>query len=85
VAVQDAEEAGLGVNPAKSVILVRCLHCRHEGILDDAALARFGVNSSAPIASFVKRLRCTSCGSASVMVSRIFETQARTRRTQRRA
>jgi hypothetical protein len=52
------------------VVLVRCLHCRHEGILDDAALARFGVEPNAPIASFVKRLRCTSCGSSSVMVSR---------------
>jgi hypothetical protein len=73
------------VKPAKSVILVRCLHCRHEGILDDAALARFGVNSTAPIASFVKRLRCTKCGSASVMVSRIFETEASARRAQQRA
>jgi hypothetical protein len=73
------------VKPAKSVILVRCLYCRHEGILDDAALARFGVNSTAPIASFVKRLRCTNCGSASVMVSRIFESEASVRRAQRRA
>jgi hypothetical protein len=75
----------LAVKPAKSVILVRCLHCRHEGILDDAALARFGVNSTAPIASFVKRLRCTSCGSASVMASRIFESGAGARRMPRRA
>jgi hypothetical protein len=75
----------LVAKPAKSVTLVRCLHCRHEGILDDAALARFGVNWTAPIASFVKRLRCTNCGSASVMVSRILETEARARRAQRRA
>jgi hypothetical protein len=68
------------VKPAKSVVLVRCLHCRHEGILDDAALARFGVSSTAPIASFVKRLRCTSCGSASVMVNRIFESDTNARR-----
>ena len=66
--------------PAKLVILVRCLRCRHEGILDDAALAGFGVNSTAPIASFVKRLRCTSCGSASVMVSRIFASDTSARR-----
>jgi len=72
------------VEPAKSVILVRCLHCRHEGILDDAALARFGVNANAPIASFVKRLRCTSCGSASVMASRIFESNATARPAKRR-
>jgi hypothetical protein len=67
------------------VILLRCLSCRHEGILDDAALARFGANSTAPIASFVKRLRCTKCGSASVVANRIFETEARARRAQRRA
>jgi hypothetical protein len=73
------------MKPAKSVILVRCLHCGHEGVLDDAALARFGVNSTAPIASFVKRLRCTSCGSASVMASRIFESGAGARRMPRRA
>ncbi len=73
------------VKPAKLVLLARCLHCRHEGVLDDAALARFGVDSTAPIASFVKRLRCTNCGSASVMVSRIFDTEARARRAQRRA
>jgi hypothetical protein len=72
------------VKPSNSVILVRCLHCRHEGILDDTALARFGVNANAPIASFVKRLRCTSCGSASVMASRIFESDARARPARRR-
>lgn len=73
------------MQPAESVILVRCLHCHHEGILDDAALAHFGVNASAPIASFVKRLRCTGCGSASVMVSRICASEARARRARRRA
>lgn len=73
------------MKPAKSAIAVRCLHCRHEGILDAAALARFGVEPSAPIASFVKRLRCTQCGSASVMAKRTFETKARVRRAKRRA
>jgi ribosomal protein S27AE len=61
------------------VVLVRCLRCRHRGILSNQALARFGLKSDAPIAAFAKRLRCSKCGSGSVMASRVArnETAAR--------
>jgi len=51
-------------------ISVRCMSCRHRSTLDAAALKRFGLKPDAPIASFVKRLRCTKCGSGSVMAER---------------
>jgi len=68
---------------ATSVVLVSCLRCRHEAIFDVTALASFGVMPNAPIATFVQRLRCTKCGSASVMANRIFETEKRARRAKR--
>jgi ribosomal protein S27AE len=52
-------------------ISVRCMTCRHRSTLDAAALKRFGLKADAPIASFVKRLRCTKCGSGSVMAERV--------------
>jgi hypothetical protein len=51
-------------------ISVRCMSCRHRSTLDSAALKRFGLKPDAPIASFIKRLRCTKCGSGSVMAER---------------
>jgi hypothetical protein len=45
--------------------------CRHRSTLDAAALKRFGLKPDAPIASFIKRLRCTECGSGSVMAERV--------------
>jgi ribosomal protein S27AE len=41
--------------------------------------AGFGVKPEAPVASYVKRLRCSNCGSDSVMANRIAgkETAAR--------
>jgi hypothetical protein len=44
--------------------------CRHRRTIDAATLKRFGLKPDAPIASFIKRLRCTKCGSGSVMVER---------------
>src|SRR5215472_17238732 len=41
------------------VVVVRCLHCGHEGTLSQNALTRFGLNPDAPIAAYVKRLRCS--------------------------
>ena len=56
---------------AKSwVIVVRCLRCRHRGVIAEGDLPRFGVKPGAPVAQFVKRLRCRQCGSASVMAQR---------------
>jgi DNA-directed RNA polymerase subunit RPC12/RpoP len=52
------------------VVVVRCLHCGHEGTLSQNALTRFGLNPDAPIAAYVKRLRCSKCGSRSVMAKR---------------
>jgi hypothetical protein len=40
-------------------------------------LRSHGIKSDAPVASFVKRLRCTQCGSASVMARRIEPPKAR--------
>jgi hypothetical protein len=54
-----------------NVIVVRCLHCRHEASLSRSALIRFGLDPDAPISAFVKRLRCSKCGSGSVMAKRI--------------
>ena len=53
------------------VVQVQCLHCRHKSVLSDKELASFGVGPKAPIASFVKRLHCSSCGSGSVMANRV--------------
>jgi hypothetical protein len=47
------------------------MSCRHRSTLDAASLKRFGVMPDAPIASYIKRLRCTKCGSGSVMAERV--------------
>jgi hypothetical protein len=51
-------------------VLVRCLRCQHEGVVSRTEFGRFGLKPDAPIAAFVKRLRCSECGSASVMARR---------------
>jgi hypothetical protein len=56
---------------AGAPISVRCMSCRHRSTIGAATLARFGLKSDAPIASFVKRLRCSKCGSGNVMAQRI--------------
>lgn len=50
--------------------LVRCLSCRHRGVIAEADLARFGIKPGAPVAQFVRRLRCRQRGSGSVMAQR---------------
>jgi hypothetical protein len=52
------------------VITVRCLRCQHRGVIAEADLPRFGVKPGAPVARFVKRLRCRKCGSGSVIAQR---------------
>jgi hypothetical protein len=52
------------------VIVVRCLSCHHRGVIAESDLVRFGVKPGAPVAQFVKRLRCRKCGSGSVMAQR---------------
>ena len=54
----------------RGVVVVRCLHCGHEGNLSRTALVRFGLDPNAPIAAYVKRLCCSKCGSSSVMAKR---------------
>lgn len=65
---------------AELVVQVRCLVCRHKSILNDQALASFGIKPDAPIAAFVKRLRCRKCGSGSVIANRIAATESAARR-----
>jgi uncharacterized protein YlaI len=65
-----------------AAISVRCMKCNHRATIDAAALERLGLKPNAPIATFVKRLRCTKCGRGSVMAQR---TRATTEPTRRRA
>jgi hypothetical protein len=58
------------VKSPRWVIAVRCLSCRHRGVIAESDLPRFGIRPGAPVAQFVKRLRCRKCGSSSVMAQR---------------
>jgi hypothetical protein len=51
-------------------VTVECLSCRHVGVLTGAALSRRAITPSTPIAAFVKRLRCSKCGSRNVLATR---------------
>lgn len=80
---QPAEAAcgeALGMRQADLVVMVRCLHCAHKSILSNEALTRFGIKPDAPIAGFVKRLRCSRCGSGGIMASRVSSNEAAARR-----
>jgi hypothetical protein len=66
-------------------IVVRCLHCRHEAVLTTAELVAYGVKPDAPIAGFVRRLRCTHCGSGSVLAKRVARPEPRLLRRRRSA
>jgi hypothetical protein len=68
------------VKSAELVVHVRCLRCRHKSLLSNKDLADFGIPPEAPIASFVKRLRCRKCGSGSVLANRIDKNQLTARR-----
>jgi hypothetical protein len=68
------------VKAVELVVHVRCLHCRHKSLLSNKDLADFGIPPEAPIASFVKRLRCRKCGSGSVLANRIDRDQPAARR-----
>jgi hypothetical protein len=65
------------------VVQVRYMQCRHTRLLSDRDLIEFGIAKSAPIVAFAKRLRCTKCGSGSVMASRVAKTDCGARRTLR--
>jgi hypothetical protein len=67
----------------KMVELVVQVQCRHKSFLTQRELIEFGIVENAPIVAFVKRLRCTKCGSADVMASRVAKTDRGTRRTLR--
>jgi hypothetical protein len=58
------------VKSTRSVIVVRCLTCQHSGVIAEVDLVQFGIKPGAPVAQFVKRLRCRKCGSGSVMAQR---------------
>lgn len=57
-------------------IRVECLRCRHVGRVTGIDLARRGIRPGAPIASFIKRLRCRKCGSQSVRAERVVRKRA---------
>ena len=65
---------------ADLVVLVRCLHCGHKSILTERELGGCGLRPDAPIAAFVKRLRCSKCGSGSVMANRVARDERAARR-----
>jgi hypothetical protein len=54
-----------------NAVRVICLRCRHEGIVAERTLVLLGLKSNEPISAFVKRLRCSKCGSGSVMAKRL--------------
>ncbi len=58
------------VKSPRWVIAVRCLNCRHRGVIAEADLVRFGIRPGSPVAQFIKRLRCRKCGSGSVIAQR---------------
>jgi hypothetical protein len=74
-----------GAQAGGAAIVVRCLHCRHEAVLTAAELAAHGVKPDAPIAGFVRRLRCTHCGSGSVLAKRVARAEPRLPRQRRSA
>lgn len=55
---------------AEPAVTVECLSCRHVGVLTGAALSRLAITPGTPIAAFVKRLRCSKCGSRNVLATR---------------
>jgi hypothetical protein len=69
----------------RGVVVVRCLHCGREGSLSRTTLVRFGLDPNAPIAAYVKRLRCSKCGSSSVMAKRTTQPNTEQDRRKRRA
>jgi hypothetical protein len=68
-----------------AAIVVRCLHCRHEAVLSAADLVAHGVTPDSPIAGFVRRLKCSKCGSGSVLAKRIAEPEPKPARQRRSA
>ena len=62
------------------IVVVSCLRCRHRGVIEPAALERLGFAPDAPISSFIKRVRCSQCGSGSVMAKRSQRPEAPKRR-----
>ena len=59
-----------------SDVKVECLRCRHIGRIAERELIRRGIKPNAPIASFIKRLRCRKCGSQSVRAERLAQRKA---------
>jgi hypothetical protein len=68
-----------------AAITVRCLHCRHEGVLSAAELVAHGLKPDSPIAGFVRRLKCSKCGSGSVLAKRIAQPQPKSAQNRRSA
>ena len=52
------------------VIVVRCFELSAPRAIAEGDLVRLRVKPGAPVARFIKRLRCRKCGSGSVMAQR---------------
>jgi len=70
---------------SSGAIVVHCLHCRHEAVLSSADLVPHGVKPDSPIAGFVRRLKCSQCGSGSVLAKRVAKPEPRLGRQRRSA
>ena len=78
-------ESHLRPQGSGAAIVVRCLHCRHEAILKPADLVAHGVKPDSPIAGFVRRLKCSQCGSGSVLAKRLAQPEPKPPRQRRSA
>ena len=56
-------------SPHGQNVIVECLTCGHTAVLTPQALPAFQCGPKAPIAAFVKRLRCHRCGSHCSLLS----------------
>jgi hypothetical protein len=74
--MSDPAGRGSALRQTRGTIRVECLHCRHIGHVSDAELLRHRIRLDAPIASFIKRLRCRKCGSHSVRAKRVHQQKA---------
>jgi len=67
---QDQRRNGSTPTGTETRINMKCLRCGHSGFLRESDLPSYGEKPDAPIAAFVKRLKCRKCGSQSVKAFR---------------
>lgn len=84
-AAASARQPEARLRGGSTVIAVRCLHCRHQAVLSAADLVAHGVKPDSPIAGFVRRLKCSECGSGSVLAKRVAKPAPKPARQRRSA